>query len=136
MSSFINELKSHGYRITAARRGIVEIFLHNSTPLTAKDVEKQLDKKNIKVNKTTVYREINFLIKREFIRELLLQSDSIHYEKTALGHHHHLICDVCGNIEDINLNNESKLFEEIMNQSRFEVQNHLLEFYGKCSNCS
>jgi Fur family ferric uptake transcriptional regulator len=50
------------------------------------------------------------------------------------NHHHHLVCNSCGKIEDIRLN-EQKFIKEVAVKSQFLVDHHHLEFFGYCSNC-
>ncbi len=96
---FITKLKQEGFRITTARRAIVEIFFSNKKPLTIHQITRFLEKKHIVVNKTTVYRELAFLVKYGFIHELQIANNIVHYELEDQLHHHHLVCKSCGNIE-------------------------------------
>ena len=50
------------------------------------------------------------------------------------GHHHHLVCDNCGAIEDIPLS-EALLLNQVKKQTDFQVNSHMLEFFGLCPTC-
>ena len=123
------------YRITPARKKIIEIFSDKTNPLSAQKVSLLLTNKNIEVNKTTIYRELDFLLKNGFITELHINSGKKFYESSKLKHHHHLICNHCGVIEDITLKRDLAGEEKRLElEKRFKISNHSLEFFGLCAN--
>jgi len=129
----INDLQKLKFRITIARKEIIKIFSLSKKPLSAKDVYKKLIKKNVIVDLTTVYRELNFLQKNDYLIEIHLHSNEKFFESSKLAHHHHLICDNCGTIEDIDgclLQN----LDSVMAKG-FLINRHVLEFYGLCAKC-
>lgn len=88
----------------------------------------------LKVNKTTVYRQIDKLVDDNKIVEVELGDGKKRYELKDLKHHHHLVCNKCGMIEDIELNEEI-ILKELSIKTNFKVENHSLEFFGNCVNC-
>jgi Fe2+ or Zn2+ uptake regulation protein len=124
------------YRLTPARKTILDIFSKHTKPLSAIALQDILKNKNIVVNKTTIYRELDFLLKKRFIKQLYLSSDKKLYESANLKHHHHLICTDCGLIEDVslakNILEEEKRFES---EKQFKILNHSIEFFGLCADC-
>lgn len=88
----------------------------------------------LKVNKTTVYRQIEKLLNDNLIIEVELGDGKKRYELKNLDHHHHLVCKKCGRLEDIRLN-EKVILNEVSKKSKFKVENHSLEFFGICVNC-
>ena len=125
-------------RITPARQKIVEIFDSTKKPISAPQLKILLEKSDIRVNKTTIYREVGYLSKLGIINEVKLDSQIAYYESAHMTHHHHLVCKKCGEISDVSCEE----FEEVMNAiavkaagSGFRVEKHDLEFYGKCSDC-
>jgi len=124
------------FRVTPARRALFEIFSSTAEPLTVAKVISALGDKGIQVNKTTVYRELDFLLHQGIVSEVVIDSGKKFYEATEAKHHHHLICNRCGTIKDVvlenDLGNEEKRIEIINN---FRIQKHSLEFFGLCANC-
>ncbi len=133
-SSIKNAIKNNGYRLTKARSAIIEIFCISHEPINAQRIQKKLDELQILVNKTTVYRELNFLINQSIIQTVQLTPDTTSYELLSRKHHHHLVCNKCGRIEDVILENEPFL-EEVKKQTSFKLDSHSLEFYGQCIQC-
>ena len=98
----INIFKDKGFRITNARKKIIEIFTKNTSPISAFELKEKLEKSGLLVNKTTVYRELYFLLTEKFIREINLLDGTKRYEKIIPNdHHHHIICTKCRDIKCI-----------------------------------
>jgi Fe2+ or Zn2+ uptake regulation protein len=122
--------------MTPARRALFKIFSDTSIPLTAIKLISILSDKNIKVNKTTVYRELEFLSNHGYINEVIINSGKKYYESTEAKHHHHLICNLCGVISDVVLENDLGEEEErFERENNFKIQKHSLEFFGLCADC-
>ncbi len=51
------------------------------------------------------------------------------------GHHHHLVCSVCGATVDFADCDLGALEERLAKETGFEMQGHLLEVYGTCPQC-
>ncbi len=130
------ELRSRGFRITAARKTILEILSDEHKPLSAADFHELLLKRNVKSDRVTVYRELDFLEKQGIIHGVQFQDRNRRYELSSLEHHHHLICQGCKSVEDVNLKEDLEAQERtIEKQKNFKVMRHSLEFFGLCQNC-
>lgn len=132
-----NSLRRQGYRLTPARKAIITWILDCPRPFLSKELITGIDNLNITVNDSTVYRELNFLIRQGLVKTLTLESGNTHYESALTDHHHHLYCVACRSIQDI-MCNKSAVFE-IENQAiqqGFKITNHQIEFQGICRKCS
>ncbi len=127
-------IKKNGFRITKARTAIIEMFCIMEHPINAQYIQTKLSESKIIVNKTTVYRELQFLIERNLIKSVQLTSDTLSYELADRAHHHHIVCINCGKIEKIILRSE-KFLDDVKKQTNFELHSHSLEFYGQCTTC-
>jgi len=132
----ISSLQDKGHKITKVRRGVIKIFSDVSIPLSANQVEQMLFKVDINVNKATIYRELQFLLKNGFIVEVYLHPSEVSYESSELKHHHHLVCDKCGSIDNVTNCLADALEEDIYKKKGFSIKSHTLEFYGICKNCA
>lgn len=128
-------LKSGGLRNTLPRVMIIEIMNKIDKPVKAEDVYLKL--KN-KIDEATVYRTLSSFEKAGIVRRVNLRRDSVYFEMND-DHHHHIVCEKCGEIEDFK---ESKEIEKILGRiveksSRFKIINeHSLELFGVCSKCA
>ncbi|MCA9371485.1 transcriptional repressor [Candidatus Woesebacteria bacterium] len=131
----ISTLRKQGFRMTNARKAILFMFDQNSMPLSALDIIAFLKQSNQEVNKSTVYREINFLIKKHILKQLFLAGGVAYYEPADRNHHHHVVCNSCGKIEGVSLNKEKMLISEAQKRSSYKIEDHSLTFYGACKQC-
>ena len=132
------DIKSKGKKLTKVRRSIVKTLMEGHAILTADDVKNKLLDKGIKVNKTTIYRELSFLLSQRIIKEVLIKPGIVHYESALHPHHHHITCNNCGRIEEIDtseLDDSMKKLESYISRKGYNVADHQLEFYGICAGC-
>jgi Fe2+ or Zn2+ uptake regulation protein len=135
-AEIFNILKENGFRLTKARKAIVNIFLRSKTPLSVSELMSSLEKVSVHVNKTTVYREIEFLVARKMIRELQIGDRKKRFEIWPDDHHHHLICTNCKKVECVEM--ESCLVTEekkLVARRNFRIFKHSLKFFGLCAKC-
>lgn len=128
-----SKIEKRGYRITPVRKKLIELFSEKDKPLTAKEITTILKKDNLSVNKTTVYRELDFLLKESLIKEVRISPKITHYESSQSEHHHHLVCENCGDIEDFDFD-EADLIKKVKNKE-FKPIHHSIEFFGLCAAC-
>lgn len=136
---FLNEiflkLKTDGHRITPIRGKILDVFSKAISPISAPDLQDSFALSKVNVNKTTIYRELDFLLKKTLINEVEFGDGKKRYELNN-GHHHHLICLNCKKIEDVDLETDlSKEEAKIKKDTGFKIKSHSLEFFGYCKNC-
>lgn len=131
----ISKLKLEGFRITPARSRIVEILTKNLQPISATDLIKDFANSEKSVNKTTVYRELDFLLSQKLIQQIEFGDGRKRYELNT-GHHHHLVCLNCKKVEDVDLKVDLRDEEKkIETETGFKIESHSLEFFGYCKNC-
>lgn len=146
----ISYLRVKGFKITVVRTAILELLHNKTTPISAYDILFALKQTQLEPNeqsslisnvhripnKTTIYRELDFLLEQGIIREVDFGEGSKRYELRSENHHHHLICLNCKKIEDIDLDQDlTKEEKKIEQQKNFKIVNHSLEFFGLCLNC-
>ncbi len=132
----IKTIRNKGQRITKVRGIVVEIFINSVEPITAQDILLAMETIGMKVNKTTVYRELDFLQKIAIIKAIDFGDGLKRYELLQEGHHHHVICSKCRKVQDVVL--KVDLDEEenkIQKDTGFKIQSHSLEFFGLCPDC-
>ncbi len=133
----LDHLKQNNFRLTRARRVLLDILSKDHGPHSVAYLLQALGEHGVKVNKTTVYRELTFLQSERLVRPIQLLDRGVRYELTANEHHHHLVCVYCGEIDDVFFEQDLHVQEkQITEEKKFEVYNHSLEFYGCCQKCS
>lgn len=135
----ISTLQDSGDRITPARSAIIEILAKSPAPLSVEAIRATLTKQALNVNKTTVYREIDFLLSRGLLHSVHLDDCTKYYELATTAHHHHVACTGCQKFVDVDTEvieeYLTKLEKKLAKKINFGAVRHSLEFFGECHSC-
>lgn len=122
--------------MTRIRRAMLDIFGEADRPLTATDIAEELSRRRISADRTTIYRELRFLTETGTIHEVRLHGRGRSFEKRE-GHRHHLVCIGCKGVRSIYFDEHlEREKEKLLEEERFRVLDHSLEFYGLCEKCA
>ena len=128
-----NTLIDAGLKITPTRLAILEVFTADCKPVNAEYIFNKLKNKN--VNLVTIYRTLATFAEKDILQYVNLNADSAHYE-LAKHHHHHLICNGCGVIEEIGICSELLNKNALAQSNKFKlIEDHSVEFFGICKKC-
>ena len=83
-------------------------------------------------NKSTFYRQLKKMCVNGIVTKVEFGDGKVRYESANNSHHHHVVCDECGKIEEITFS-ESRLFNHV--KSSYKILRHSLEFFGLCQPC-
>lgn len=133
------QFKSKGYKLTPQRRAIVDIIMDSEKKhLTAEEIYDQVKVGCPEIGLATVYRTILLLEEMGVIYKLDLNDGCSRYElanENESHRHHHLVCNRCGNVEEV----EDDLLEELENEVEkkygFKIEDHAVKFFGICGKC-
>lgn len=129
-------LEAEGYRVTTARKVIATALVSSDGHCSADELVELVREMTPGVGRMTVYRTLDLFCKLGLARPFYPGSGAAHYAIMDSGHHHHLVCSSCGEVIDVDdCDLEAIAQERIGDRFNFEVQGHLLEFYGLCSDC-
>lgn len=124
--------------MTPVRRALIEILVAAREPLSPDELLERLAKRRMSINKTTIYRQLENLLRLGLVHEVRLGDRPVRYELADPhdSHHHHLVCTACGRVEDVELPGDLSTFEKaITRRKKFIVLRHSLEFFGLCRKC-
>ncbi len=129
-------LREHGYKLTKPRRLLLEWFYRRGEHATAQEVFDSLCREKKEIGLTSVYRNLEVLVKVGLVRQICFHDGYHRYEPVAPGdHHHHLICSDCGQIIKFHGCNFSELEERLEQETGFTVNCHQLQVFGTCRLC-
>ncbi|HZE86841.1 MAG TPA: Fur family transcriptional regulator [Methylomirabilota bacterium] len=129
------ELNDVNLRATPARLALMNLLEKSDKPLDVQTMIEFLDRKDIKTDPATVFRIVNMFTEKGLVKPIQLHEGKFRYELTGKADHHHLVCEKCGDIQDISDCNITALEKEIEKKKKFKVTSHSLEFFGICSDC-
>ena len=132
-------LKQKGYKLTPQRRAILNgIIKSEGSHLTAEELYDLVKIDCPEIGLATIYRTVQLLEEMNVIRKLDLDDGCSRYE---LNHedenhqHHHLICNVCGNVLEVQGDLLEELESIVEKKYNFKIKDHSLKFYGLCEKC-
>lgn len=130
-----NTIRENGGRLTKVRRAIIDALVRSDCLMSQADLQSALIKSSIHPNRSTLFRELIFLVKHAIIIKNSISGKD--YYEIPHDHHHHLVCLGCRSIKKVHLTNHLVRQEkQIGIQNKFTITNHSLDFYGFCKNCT
>jgi Fur family ferric uptake transcriptional regulator len=134
MSCF-EDLKKKGYRLTPQRLMVIEALHGAEGHISAPDICQRVQAKYPWVNKSTIYRTLELLKELDLVTETELGGDKLYYHQAEKGHHHHLICQNCGKIVDIDEDVFASLETTLRKKHAFIADLKHLAIHGHCLKC-
>ncbi len=133
--NWLTELRKQGYRITDARRAVVEIVAQSPRALTPNEVYDLGRELYPKLGLVTVYRTLEKLEELHLVQRVHQEQGCNAYLTHADGHQHLLICQNCKKAVYFEGDDLSAFFRSVGEQHGFLVQEHWLQLFGLCEDC-
>jgi len=124
-----------GYRLTPQRIMILDAVEQADSHISAEEICSQIRSRYPHMNISTVYRTLELLEKLGLVTKTDLGDGRVRHHSIKKGHHHHLVCQKCGVIIDMEESILSPLWTGILREYDFKVNMKHLAFFGLCSNC-
>jgi len=120
-------------RRTIQRSAIIEVIYDATGPLRLEEILELASRKVPTLGIATVYRHLKRLQDAGEVRAVELDINDVRYEPTGQDHHHHFLCRACG--DAFNIHECPKGIAKLALPG-FEVDEHQVTLYGRCSDCS
>lgn len=131
-----SELKASGLKATLPRLKILEIFQNSEVRhLSAEDVYKILLTENLDVGLATVYRVLTQFEQAGLLQRNHFETGKAVFELNEGSHHDHLVCLICGLVEEFYDEEIENRQKAVATERGFEIADHALALYGHCRNC-
>lgn len=130
-----SQLQQAGLKSTPVRRDVLLVMKDATLPQSVDEILEKLQKLRGKTDRVTVYRTINTLCDSQLLRRVEFGEGRARYELAELPHHHHLICQQCGRVEDTDVCLGQSKLKQVEKNSSFTISHHAIDFYGLCSSC-
>ncbi len=125
LGAVVGRIRGFGYKATPQRLEVLRALAaeqHQSL--------EEIRARCPEVGLVTIYRTLDLLSEIGAVRRLDL-GDGPRYE-LAEDHHHHLICESCGDVSEFE---KCPLDLRRLRGMDFEISSHSLEIYGRCADC-
>ena len=130
----LSYLREQGYRLTPQRLVILDVFRNSHGHLSPTEIYQRAAQVIPGMTEATVYRTLNFLAEQGLILVAHLGKGQLVYEY-ADHDHHHLICSLCGDIQEIDHQQLKDLFEQFTKKTGYQIHSIHPTFFGYCPEC-
>ena len=130
-------LRAGGHAVTARRMAMYDVLLETNDHICAEHILEALGRAHAhwRVNKTTVYRTLDLFASLGLLYEMKRDDGRAQYELALHGPHGHLICEVCGDLQDLDEPLATALRHDLAARYGFQADlfGHALQ--GVCARC-
>ena len=127
-------MKAVKAKFSKKQEQILEILKNCEDELTGQELHRELIIGDKEMGLTTVYRNLQVLMKNGLIRSRHLPTGEVLYTPVERDIHH-LTCVQCGETSKIDGCPVKDLHEPKQVNKKFQLLFHTLEFFGLCQNC-
>lgn len=121
-------------RNTKQREEVWQVLERTSGFVSAQVLHQELHRAGSTIGLATVYRALNALANEGTIDALTLEGENL-YRACSPGHHHHLICRLCGVAKEIEAHAVEAWAKEVAAESGYSEPQHIVDIFGTCSSC-
>ncbi|MBI5842926.1 MAG: transcriptional repressor [Chloroflexi bacterium] len=132
---WMNQLNEQGYRLTGARRAVVETMAESTHALTPIEVYDKARESYPALGLVTVYRTLEALEEQGLIQRVHRPEGCQAFITAPAGHQHLLLCKQCGQAISFEGDDLESLINSIARRTGYQVTEHWLQLFGLCPSC-
>jgi Fur family ferric uptake transcriptional regulator len=125
-----------GSRPTRQRKAVIAALGDTDVFRSAQDIHAALREQGQDVGLTTVYRTLQALADAGEVDVLRTPEGESVYRQCSTGHHHHLVCRLCGLTVEIAGPAVESWATRTATEHGFAEVEHTLEIFGTCQACA
>jgi Fur family ferric uptake transcriptional regulator len=134
--AILRQLGDSGRRRTSPRREVIAAALGRHEPFTAQQLVCRLARRG--VGRATVFRTLELLVSLgalSRIHGIDAGVRCVRYTLCAPSHHHHLVCQACGRVEELAAKDLDERITATARSRGFRPLGHTVEIVGLCPDC-
>ena len=135
-NAILRQLGDSGRRRTSPRRHVIAAALKRQEPFTAQQLVGELKRRG--VGRATVFRTLDLLVSLgalSRIHGIEAGVRCVRYTPCAPSHHHHLVCQACGRVEELAAKSLDQRIAATARTRGFRPLGHTVEITGLCPEC-
>jgi Fe2+ or Zn2+ uptake regulation protein len=132
---WLAQLHENGYRITAARRAVVETIAGTQRALTPVEVYDEARRAYRALGLVTVYRTLERLEQQGLIQRVHQPLGCQAFLPAAQGHQHLLLCRACGQAAFFEGEDLEAFIKSIARKTGYQITDHWFQLFGLCTDC-
>lgn len=132
---WLTQLHESGYRITEARRAVVDTVATTNRALTPMEVFDLARGTYPALGLVTVYRTLEKLEELHLIQRVHQPQGCQAFTAASQAHQHLLLCQKCGRVKFFEGDDLESLIAAIAKKTGYQIREHWLQFFGLCQSC-
>ncbi len=133
--SFESECRDLGVPFTLQRRAIAQVVLAAKDHPTADEIHDRLEDDFRGISRATVFRTLETFAQLGLIRRVPHPGSAARFDGRT-DRHHHLICDECGKIRDLEDSSLDDLPVNVKSRQGFRISDFSVQLRGVCGECA
>jgi Fe2+ or Zn2+ uptake regulation protein len=129
------QFRARGLKVTPQRQSIFRALSTTSTHPTADAVYATVSAEMPTISLRTVYQTLNDLAAMGELHVLDLGTGPTRFDPN-LEPHHHLVCELCGRIDDLHASFPGVSVPRTSEAAGFTVSSTEIVFRGRCASCA
>jgi len=136
LAAFRRYLSDRNLPATQQRLAVAAVVLDAADHLSAEDVARRIEKRDLAVGLATVYRTLDLLVASGLVQQRDFGEGFRRFEPVAPGQvHEHCICSACGKVMEFSNDRLERMIALLAEEAEFRPHHHRLEVFGLCREC-
>jgi len=135
LDDVMRRLEACNRQSTPPRRHVLAALMQQRSYITPRDLYVIVRQDHPDIGQATVYRTLELLVEVGAATRFVQENNEGKYIYCSHRHHHHLVCTRCGLVEDIEGCMLPTLDTALELRTRFQINEHVVTFYGYCGDC-
>lgn len=121
-------------RKSSQRDTILRVVKNSHSHPGADWIYEQVKKEIPNISMGTIYRNLRLLTETGKVREINIPGIPSRFDGST-SDHHHLLCEKCGRIFDLDESVDCNMEDIIFQKTGFKTKVHYMKFIGLCIDC-
>ncbi len=133
--TFSERLRHLGLRVTPQRLFVLEALAVQGGHLTAEEIMRWAAQRLPALNLATVYRTLDLLVSVGLVAQTDLGGGAATFELVGNSPHHHLVCERCGEVSELDDALLASFRAQLLDRSGFRAHSRHMAIFGTCRAC-
>jgi Fur family ferric uptake transcriptional regulator len=128
-------LRALRVRVTPQRLLVLEALAAHGGHMTAEEVMRWAAPHSSSLNLATVYRTLELLVSLGMVAQTDLGGEATAFELVGGAPHHHLVCERCGAVIEMDDTLFQSLRTDVLRRYGFDARSRHIALFGVCRTC-
>jgi Fur family transcriptional regulator, ferric uptake regulator len=134
ISKNTHSLRAAGLRVTPQRQSILQVLDDSDRPLNVEEILSRMA--GYRSGIPTVYRNLQQFAEQGWVEPIVGSDQVMRFVRChSLEHHHHVQCEQCGRMVEVEGCAIRRALEALETRSGFRITRHQLQLFGLCPEC-